>query len=492
MTVRNTNRITVTLDANGGVFRNVPENASANEKKDQIRFVTEDEVFKCFLFDLMPENDNLVLCGLNTEPEGTGKMYCRRDADYGIPLHDDITLYAIWSEAYTLHLDYSGGHHRQFPEITSRTFRIAKKMIGSDSTWYYTSDIDEPVNQDVHQGFAGWYIDGGKDDRRLYPSAVVYEEDMNMHALWKDAYALTFHAGNGSFAIGGGTRDEVYSCVKGEWLSTLLEAVNEDPERSLQGYSLSENGPAVLTKNNYLELRPVSDMEYWAVYGTEAAPAESVIFRLDELYLNLDEAYDLTEFYLMPEDARIYTKDLASDNENVVKIGRTGQLIAEGVGECNITVTINRRVKASLPVKVFPDNETAPRKVYHLYTKGSHDHLITAKKKERTALENLGWVYDSVAFCVLPKGDMEIRRFYSRESAIHRFTVDPSETERMINRGWVPEGVTCECLAKGKPVYMFHDPSADLYGYVYTSSETKRKQYLEQGYVEDGVAWYGC
>ena len=129
MTVRNTNRITVTLDANGGVFRNVPENAFANEKKDQIRFVTEDEVFKCFLFDLMPENDNLVLCGLNTEPEGTGKMYCRRDADYGIPLHDDITLYAIWSEAYTLHLDYSGGHHRQFPEITSRTFRIAKKMI---------------------------------------------------------------------------------------------------------------------------------------------------------------------------------------------------------------------------------------------------------------------------------------------------------------------------------------------------------------------------
>ena len=235
MAQRVTKRYTVCLDANGGSFASVPEEAVYDEESRQMRFTTEEEVFRCFLFDLEPVRGSQVLTGLNTEPDGSGKMYARRDADSGIPVHDDIVLYAIWGDSWTLHLDYNGGHRRDEASVTERTFRIAKNMLPSDSTWYYTSDIEEPVHRDVHMGFAGWYMEG--NDKRQYPSAVVYEDNVSMKAEWKEAWALTFHALDGSFSANENDQTEIYSCVKGEWLSTFLSAVNDDPERKLKGYN---------------------------------------------------------------------------------------------------------------------------------------------------------------------------------------------------------------------------------------------------------------
>ncbi|MCR4950758.1 MAG: hypothetical protein K6A40_05490 [Solobacterium sp.] len=487
----NKRKFAVCLDPAGGRFTAWPEEAVCDEATGVLRFSSEEEIFRCFVYDLFPVKGDLTIKGFNTEADGSGKLYSRRDLDGGIPVHEDMTLYAVWEEAWVLKLDYCGGHHRLFSDETEKTILIAKEKAQGDSTWYYTSDIDEPVNADPHLGFAGWFDENGESTKKQYPSAIIYERDTVMKARWKEAWALTFHAGDGSFSMNEERETEIYSCVKGEWLSTYLAAVNDDPERALLGYRTAESNEVVLDRNNYLELRPSSDMEYYAVYEEGGMPVSGIHFRMDALYLSAGETHDLTEFAVRPKEARVYTKKLITDNDSVVRIGRKGQLVAVAPGTCTITLTLNRKVTASIPVRVYPDDENAPVKVYHLYSRGSSDHMLTARKKERNALVNLGWIYDAVAFYAPQDGELTCYRLYNKENAIHFFTVDEKEKEKMLSEGWTDEGVCCKCTADGHPVTRLSDPKAEIKGYVFTSSEKEKEFYLNKGYQDEGISWYG-
>ena len=60
-----------------------------------------------------------------------------------------------------------------------------------------------------------------------------------------------------------------------------------------------------------------------------------------------------------------------------------------------------------------------------------------------------------------------------------------------VDEGWELEGVCWNSAEDGVPMYEFYDPKAKVRRHFYTANETERDALITNGWVFEGIAWYG-
>ena len=155
-------RIKLTYDSNGAGFDSVSEYAS----KDNCHLNN--------VFNKAPEGKYFAGWAANS-PDGI--VYT--SATSGMPFTKDTTLYAVWKDGVTIHLDLGEGVNG-----TIRNGDVVKK-----GTSFSLNDIR--VEQSPNgKKLAGWRIDENPKVIGVY-SCLIINKDITVHAVWEDVTNIT-------------------------------------------------------------------------------------------------------------------------------------------------------------------------------------------------------------------------------------------------------------------------------------------------------------
>lgn len=155
-------RIKLTYDSNGAGFDSVSEYAS------------KDNYYVYNVFNKAPEGKYFAGWAANS-PDGI--VYT--SATSGMPFTEDTTLYAVWKDGVTIHLDLGEGVNG-----TIRNGNVVKK--GSS---FSLNDIR--VEQSPNgKKLAGWRIDEDPKVIDVY-SFLIINKDITVHAVWEDVTNIT-------------------------------------------------------------------------------------------------------------------------------------------------------------------------------------------------------------------------------------------------------------------------------------------------------------
>ena len=156
------NKIKLTYDSNGAGFDSINEYVSSN--------------YSCFynVFGKTPKGKYFVGWAANS-PDGV--VYT--SATSGMPFTEDTTLYAVWKDGCTIHLDLGEGVNG-----TIRNGDVVKK-----GTSFSLNDIR--VEQSPNgKKLAGWCIDEDPKVIGVY-SFLIINKDITVHAVWEDVTNIT-------------------------------------------------------------------------------------------------------------------------------------------------------------------------------------------------------------------------------------------------------------------------------------------------------------
>lgn len=155
-------KIKLTYDSNGARFDPVSEYAS----KDNYHVNN--------VFNKAPEGKYFAGWAANS-PDGI--VYT--SATSGMPFTEDTTLYAVWKDGVTIHLDLGEGVNG-----TMRNGDVVKK-----GTSFSLNDIR--VEQSPNgKKLAGWRIDENPKVIGVY-SFLIINKDITLHAVWEDTIIVT-------------------------------------------------------------------------------------------------------------------------------------------------------------------------------------------------------------------------------------------------------------------------------------------------------------
>ena len=157
------NKVKLTYDSNGAGFDSINEYVSSS-------------VYSCFynVFGKTPKGKYFAGWAANS-PDGV--VYT--SATSGMPFTEDTTLYAVWKDGCTIHLDLGEGVNG-----TIRNGDVVKK-----GTSFSLNDIR--VEQSPNgKKLAGWRIDEDPKVIGVY-SFLIINKDITVHAVWKDVTNIT-------------------------------------------------------------------------------------------------------------------------------------------------------------------------------------------------------------------------------------------------------------------------------------------------------------
>ena len=164
---------TMTCDPNGGYwYGNVTET-------DPLSFAVAKG--KSYDDNLQPDQNGSAIVGWSTdrnaeEPEIT-------DLSQYVPT-GDVTLYAVWKEAWTVTLDPNGGYWGEESKTGTIPFTVAK---GDTASRYFHPDRSGLA-------FAGWSTDRNAKEPDIKDlKTFVPASDVTLYAVWKDAWTITFY-----------------------------------------------------------------------------------------------------------------------------------------------------------------------------------------------------------------------------------------------------------------------------------------------------------
>ena len=164
---------TMTCDPNGGYwYGNVTET-------DPLSFAIAKG--KSYDDNLQPDQNGSAIVGWSTErnaeePEIT-------DLSQYVPT-GDVTLYAVWKEAWTVTLDPNGGYWGEESKTGTIPFTVAK---GDTASRYFHPDRSGLA-------FAGWSTDRNAKEPDIKDlKTFVPASDVTLYAVWKDAWTITFY-----------------------------------------------------------------------------------------------------------------------------------------------------------------------------------------------------------------------------------------------------------------------------------------------------------
>ena len=129
--------------------------------------------------------------------------------------------------------------------------------------------------------------------------------------------------------------------------------------------------------------------------------------------------------------------------------------------------------------------------VYRLYNPFSGEHLYTGSQKELTALADLGWKKEGIAFHVKRQGEVTVYRLYNPVSGDHLFTGNVQEKESLLQNGWNDEGIAWRCdKGSGIAVYRLYNPNAENGTHLLTCRSDERDSLVSLGWIYEGIAFF--
>lgn len=200
-------RIKLTYDSNGAGFDSVSEYAS----KDNCHLNN--------VFNKVPEGKYFAGWAANS-PDGI--VYT--SATSGMPFTEDTTLYAVWKDGVTIHLDLGEG-----ADGSVQNGNVVKK--GSLLKLYNVNVSQNPNGKKL----AGWRID---DNPKVLSTNdyFVLNKDITLHAVWEDTITVTIKDPE--------TDDVLYTSkiAKGTSFWDWYVVNNYIPEgKSISGWTLDKN-----------------------------------------------------------------------------------------------------------------------------------------------------------------------------------------------------------------------------------------------------------
>ena len=175
-------RVKVTFDANGGQY--------ADSVTQEVRLFNKDE---CLINSDEPEaaSNDQTFAGWYFDKECTkpvGNNY--------VPIND-ITVYAKWSESYTITVNANGGSYNSWTDGYVNKETLIKKVVKGNAI----GSINKPdkPQDDSNQTFWGWYLDEACTQMVEDLNTYVPTHDIKIYAKWARKPILTLDANGGYF-----------------------------------------------------------------------------------------------------------------------------------------------------------------------------------------------------------------------------------------------------------------------------------------------------
>ncbi|MDE5758117.1 MAG: hypothetical protein K2H85_05835, partial [Allobaculum sp.] len=162
--------------------------------------------------------------------------------------------------------------------------------------------------------------------------------------------------------------------------------------------------------------------------------------------------------------------------------------------------TINSKpssTKPSTPTKPTTPASVIKKTSYRFFNTLTGEHFYTKSEEERDQLladsrwrnEGEGWTFPEFS-------NYPIYRLCNPNTGEHHYTTDKNEYDTLQTYGWEQEGIgfysadlqTSEIAV----VYRLFNPKATNAGsHHYTLSEEERNNLVDDGWFDEGIAWYG-
>ncbi len=134
--------------------------------------------------------------------------------------------------------------------------------------------------------------------------------------------------------------------------------------------------------------------------------------------------------------------------------------------------------------------------MFRLYNPNNGEHFYTAIAFERSTLISNYWDYEGVAWKAPGSSDTPVYRLYNKYSGEYHYTLNAAEKDMLVGRGWNYEMVGWYSDdAKTIPLYRIYNPKAkgkyEAGSHHYTTSAAEKNYVVQQGWVDEGIGWYG-
>ena len=172
----------VTFDANGRAFERLENQTS------YVETVVPGEYVNGGYWFIYNFNEGMMVSAWYDNPacDGEPVVTCRSS----FSPTQDITLYAKWSEYWTVTLDGNGGHIYEQPDLTEEHIYVPK------GEQMHFSPYMEPQNG---MAFAGWYLNAEGTGEQIDLPSYVPTSDVTLYARWSECWNVTFDANGGYF-----------------------------------------------------------------------------------------------------------------------------------------------------------------------------------------------------------------------------------------------------------------------------------------------------
>ena len=177
--------IKVTFDANGGCFYN-------NERTTEIT-------------SLFSKNQSISASGQTPDALSENQAFagwyfdkeCTKPVGNNYVPINDITVYAKWSESYTITVNANGGSYNSWTDGYVNKETLIKKVVKGNAI----GSINKPdkPQDDSNQTFWGWYLDEACTQMVEDLNTYVPTHDIKIYAKWARKPILTLDANGGYF-----------------------------------------------------------------------------------------------------------------------------------------------------------------------------------------------------------------------------------------------------------------------------------------------------
>ncbi len=137
----------------------------------------------------------------------------------------------------------------------------------------------------------------------------------------------------------------------------------------------------------------------------------------------------------------------------------------------------------------------AAQPMTRLYMPYTGEHLYTADENEvRVLTTQSGWIWEGVSWEAPAVSGTPVWRMFRTDTGEHFYTADPVERAHLLTSDvWQEEGICWYSDEAGRcPVYRLFLPSAPPAAcHHYTTDANERTVLLANGWIDEGIAWYG-
>ena len=369
---------------------------------------------------------------------------------------------------------------RAWLEGRAQNFRIEScNVINSEITEDYTQMILRYNDHGNHDSlvFAVWSKKDGGDDQRWYMA------ERNAQGVWEATADLRNHRCDGIYYVSAYTDEEEVLVASGRNYSAQIRA-----HYNIEG-KVQQNNQTLRIKMSDLD-PSLSSVDFY-IWG-ESAGQEQTLTKV--------EAKRSTDGYWVAETAACQFQLNAIDYLSIHAYGTSpyGERYLNGT-----SVHVWAAMPHTLPedgsmtctkcgkLVTTSEMETLSTPLYRLANPTTAGHIYTINLEERDQLTDQGWKLEGIAGYVPVYQGTPVYQLFDPQTGDRIYSKDQTVIASRVDEGWELEGVCWNSAEDGVPMYEFYDPKAKVRRHFYTANETERDALIANGWVFEGIAWYG-